>query len=379
MELKSEFADFLTEIRPTVNQRGEMKTAHATLRKRLLADEKLGPIIHWNFLQGSYKRSTAVRPKAGKRSDVDIIIVTKLSEAEYTPEEGMALFEPFLDDYYEGKWRKQGRSFGIDMSEVSLDLVITSAPLHAEIGVYKSDAVASDDDIEEARDWRLNEDWLALDNRARMDSRDIIRKALQAPEWTLHPLRIPDREAQKWDDTHPLAQIQQTRTRNAATNFHFVNVVKAVKWLRLERYPDTKHPKGFPVERMVGDCCPDGTDSVAEGVVLTLEKIVSKYAGGKPRLPDYGVPGHDVLGRLSDADFATFYNQIKECSPIARRALDSIDREESSEAWRELFGSKFPKCEGGSGGGSGGGGTKKGFQEPTKPATPGTGRFARFS
>lgn len=376
MELNSEFADFLTEIRPTANQRGEMKTAHATLRKRLRTDEKLGPVIHWDFLQGSYKRSTAVRPKAGKRSDVDIIIVTKLSEAEYTPEEGMALFEPFLDEYYEGKWRKQGRSFGIEMSEVSLDLVITSAPLHAEIGVYKSDAVASDDDIEEARDWRLNDDWLALDHRARLDSRDIIKKALQAPEWTLHPLRIPDREAQEWDDTHPLAQIQETRTRNAATNFHFVNVVKAVKWLRLERYPDTKHPKGFPLERMVGDCCPDGTDSVAEGVVLTLEKIVSKYAGGKPRLPDYGVPGHDVLGRLSDADFATFYNQIKECSPIARRALDSIDREESSEAWRELFGSKFPKCEGGSGGG---GGTKKGFQEPTKPATPGTGRFARFS
>jgi len=372
--MKSAFADFLTEIRPTTNQRGEMMTAHATLRAHLRADDKLGPIIAGDFLQGSYRRHTAVRPKGDKRSDVDIIIVTKLSENEYTPETGMALFEPFLEKRYKGKWRKQGRSFGIDMSQVSLDLVITSAPSEAEIGIYKSDAVESDDDLEDAPDWRLNESWLALGHRDRSDARDMIKKAMQTREWTLRPLRIPDRDARKWDDTHPLAQIQETRNRNLSTSGCFVNVVKAVKWSRLERYPETKHPKGFPVERMVGDCCPDGIGSVAEGVALTFEGIVSRYGGRKPRLQDYGVPGHDVLGRLSDADFATFYAQSRECAVIARQALDSIDRAESCELWRQLFGSKFPKSEGG--GGGGGGTNKSGFQEPSKPATPGTGRFA---
>lgn len=375
MELKSEFADFLTEIRPTTNQRDEMKSAHATLRTRLRADEKLGPIIVGDFLQGSYRRHTAVRPKGDKRSDVDIIIVTKLSEAEYTPEPAMALFEPFLDNYYKGKWRKQGRSFGIDLSHVSLDLVITSAPSQSEIGVFKSDAIESDDDLLDAPDWRLNESWVAIDKRYRADTRELLKKAAEAREWALTPLRIPDRDARKWDDTHPLEQIRWTRDKNAATDRNFVNVVKAIKWSRLEMYPENKHPKGFPLERLVGECCPDGIGSVAEGVVLALETIVARYASGKPRLPDYGVPGHDVLGRLSASDFATFYEQTKDAARIARAAWDSIDRAESSELWRQLLGSKFPKCE--SGGSGGGGGSKKGgFQEPSKPAAPGTGRFA---
>ena len=93
----SEFAEFLTEIRPTKNQRDDMKTGHATLRRRLLDDKELAPIIVSTFLQGSYRRHTAHRPKGDKKSDVDIIVVTTLAEADYTPEEAMALFKPFLD------------------------------------------------------------------------------------------------------------------------------------------------------------------------------------------------------------------------------------------------------------------------------------------
>ncbi len=373
MELKSEFADFLTEIRPTTNQRNEMKSGHEKLRARLHADEELSPIFVRDFLQGSYRRHTAVRPKGDKRSDVDIIIVTKLSEVEYTPEKAMSLFEPFLEKYYSKKWRRQGRSFGIDMSHVSLDLVITSAPSESEIGVFKSDAVTSDDDLLEAPDWRLNKSWVALENRSRLDARDLLKAAASEPEWVLQPLRIPDRDARKWDDTHPLEQIKWTRDKNAKTDGHFVNVVKAIKWWRLENYPDAKHPKGFPLERMIGDCCPDGIGSVAEGIARTLEGMVSRYASGKPVLPDYGVPHHDVLGRISSADFATFYEQAKAAAQIARKAWDSIDRVESSEQWRQLLGSKFPKCEDD---GSGGGGKKRGFTEPNKPAAPGSGRFA---
>lgn len=375
MELKSEFADFLTEIRPTTNQRNEMKSAHETLRARLNADEALSPIFVSDFLQGSYRRHTAVRPKGDKRSDVDIIVVTKLAEAEYTPERAMALFEPFLEKYYAGKWRKQGRSFGIDMSHVSLDLVITSAPSESELGVFKSDAVTSDDDLLDAPDWRLHKSWLSLGHRSRLDARDLLKEASMGREWALSPLRIPDRDARRWDDTHPLEQIRWTRDKNATTDRHFVNVVKSVKWSRIEMHPDAKHPKGFPLERMVGDCCPDRIGSVAEGITLTLEAMVSKYGSGKPVLPDYGVPHHDVLGRITRADFATFYEQTKAAALIARKAYDSTDRAESSELWRELLGSKFPKCED-DGSGTGGGGKKAGFQEPSTRAVPGSGRFA---
>ena len=379
MILQSGFAEFLQEIRPTKAMRDDLKDGHTTLRERLNADEGLEKCLVSDFLQGSYKRSTAIRPKGDRRSDVDIIVVTKLSEQEYTPAQAMDVFKPFLDKYYKGKWQQQGRSFGIELSYVELDLVLTSAPSEAEIGILQSDAVTSDDDLEEAQDWRLSRSWVALDARYRSDARTLIAKAKSEPEWKAQPLRIPDRDANKWESTHPLAQITWTRDKNDCTSKHFVNVVKAIKWWRIEKYEKPKHPKGFPLERLIGECCPDGIESVAEGVVKTLEKIVSQYAltvqsGSKPVLPDYGVPSHDVFKRISAEDFKTFYHQVEDGAALARRAFDAEDRTESGNLWRELFGSKFPKPPENGGGGSGGSG--RGYTPPTGPAVPGSGRFA---
>ena len=47
--------------------------------------------------------------------------------------------------------------------------------------------------------------------------------------------------------------------------------MKAIKWC-VEKHTEPKHPKGFPLERLIGECCPDGIESVAEGMMKTLEK-----------------------------------------------------------------------------------------------------------
>jgi hypothetical protein len=373
MELKSDFEQFLKEIRPTENQRSELVTGHQTLRKRLNADEDLAPILVSDFLQGSYRRYTAVRPKSDQRSDVDIIVVTKLSEAEYTPKEAMALFEPFLKKHYEGRWRRQGRSFGIEMSYVELDLVLTSAPRESETDLLKAEAVTTDENIEEARDWRLHPSWLASSSRYQANAAQMLKEAASQDEWKLQPLRIPDRDAGEWDDTHPLEQIRWTRDKNKATNGHFVNVVKALKWWRLVNHEDPEHPKGFPLERIIGDCCPDSIESVAQGIVETLEAVEAKYCDfvkvdDKPRLGDYGVPAHDVLHRLESKDFGEFWKQAKDGAELARRAYDSTDRKESGLLWRELLGDKFPSPPDDDGG--------RGYTKPTAPAAPGSGRFA---
>lgn len=143
------FNDFLRNIRLTDNQVDELKTAHTALRDRLIADDDLKDIIITTFLQGSYRRSTAVRPKQRKRSDVDIVVVTKLDKEEVTPDEALDAFEPFLKKYYDGKYRKQGRSWGIEMTHVDLDVVPTSAPSLAEQGLLENLAVLSDNDVEE--------------------------------------------------------------------------------------------------------------------------------------------------------------------------------------------------------------------------------------
>lgn len=145
----SYFKDFLSNIRLSDNQVSDLKTGHTTLRKRLETDETLSKIIVSTFLQGSYRRSTAVKPKNGNKSDVDVIVVTKLDSEEYTPEEALDLFVPFLDKYYKGKYRIQGRSIGISLSYVDLDIVPTSAPSESETGILQDEAIISEYTIED--------------------------------------------------------------------------------------------------------------------------------------------------------------------------------------------------------------------------------------
>ncbi len=99
MELSSYFEKFLRAIRPTENQINDMKSGHETLRKRLLDNEDTKDIIISIFLQGSYRRSTAIRPKGDNHSDVDIVVVTNLDKEDYpNPSEAMYLFEKGIID-----------------------------------------------------------------------------------------------------------------------------------------------------------------------------------------------------------------------------------------------------------------------------------------
>lgn len=346
MELPTYFADFLKEIRPTKDQRDDLKRGHRTLRQRLEQDETLASIIISTFLQGSYRRATAVRPKSGKRSDVDIIVVAKLSKEEYNPEEALQLFVPFLNGYYKDKYEIQGRSIGITLTYVDLDLVVTSAPSESEIGLLQSASVTTENTPEDVDDWRLVKSWIPLEERAAWNARFLLEAATKEAEWKLSPLYIPDREAECWEPTHPLEQIRWTWEKNRQCNGHYVNVVKAIKWWRRVNHSEPKYPKGYPVEHLIGQCCPDGITSVAEGVTKTLETIAEKYkdeASQKeaPELKDHGVE-HNVFARVSGEDFATFHSQVCEAAEIARRAFDANEITESVDAWQELFGSKFP-------------------------------------
>ncbi len=344
MELPTYFTKFLQEIRPTEIQKEKCKTGHKTLRNRLKADEKLKPIIVSTFLQGSYRRATAVRPKGEASLDVDIITVTRLSRFDYpNPDKAMDKFVPFLDKHYKGKYQRQGRSFGIELSYVNLDLVITSAPSEAEEEIYESKAVMTDLTPEDVDDWLFVKSWIPPHERT---NQIAFLETLHGEEWKAEPLWIPNRDAGDWERTHPLEQIKWTAKKNAQCNKHYVNVVKAIKWWQRINHEDDR-PKGYPLEHLVGVCCPDGIKSVAEGVTRTLEMIVANYESEAcnnqvPYLPDHGVPCHDVLERVSGEEFAEFYDHVKDAARLAREALDATDKNKSIEKWRELFGSKFP-------------------------------------
>jgi hypothetical protein len=376
------FKDFLTKIRPTKAQREGYRDGHKRLTDRLNADEGLKPVIVSTFLQGSYRRSTGVRPFGDGRPDVDVIAVTRLSSSQYSPQQALDLFIPFLERHYEGKWEQQGRSIGIELSKVKLDLVVTSAPEEAEEGILLSEAVTLSRSVEDLEAWDLGDAMVKKSAAECGRERAWIEATLKRASWQLSPLEIPDREVNSWQDTHPLAQIDWTIEKNAATNQHYVNVVKALKWWRKVNYTTPKYPKGYPLEHLIGQCCADGISSVAEGVTRTLEEIRERYEtqaslGISPYLQDHGV-AQDVFHRVTGEEFTEFHGQVTEAAENARRAYDAEDERESAEAWIELFGDRFPKPPPGGDGskGSDGGSGRGGYTPRDEPSRVGKGRFA---
>jgi hypothetical protein len=349
MNIDTFFNDFLSEIRLTENQKNDLRRGHRTLRERLASDETLAKIIIATFLQGSYRRATAIRPVGDKRADVDVIVVTNLDRFKVTPEEAIKDFIPFLEKYYKGKYRIQGRSIGIELSYVDLDIVITSAPSEVEQrNIYQSRSVTTElslDEFSSKYPWKLASGW--DDNGLIKGYSTLNESARKAAEWTTKPLWIPDRDAKCWTETHPLQQIQWTWDKNAKTGGAYVNVVKSLKWFKLDKLVDVKHPKGYPLEHMTGDCCPDDITSVAEGVVRTMENFVSQYASFRmsqivPNFPDRGVPTHNVWKRITKDDFNKFYDHMSNYAAIARKAFDAPKLEAQVKYWKELFGNKFP-------------------------------------
>jgi len=348
--LVTKFNDFIRDIRPTQGQGEDMRDGHKRLRNRLHEFADLQEILVADFLQGSYKRATAIRPAAGHRSDVDIVVVTNLPRPEddpqggLTPAEALARFEPFVDHYYKGKWRRQGRSIGIELSYVDLDLVITAKPADQDVAAYQSAAAKSLDGLDEDQDWWLSPTWVTRSERGDQES---AAAASADNEWKTSPLWIPDRDADEWDQTHPLDQIQAGRDKNLATSGRYLGVVKCIKWWQRQRSVDIPKPKGYPLEHLVWLHCPDDLESHADGVTRTFEAIAALYAayvaaGTKPVLPDHGVPEHDVLAGVSVVEFADFHEAVCTAAETARAALAEEDSDASAALWRELFGAPFP-------------------------------------
>ena len=372
MELNSYFTDFLSEIRPTDAQTESLIDAHTRLRKRLLADEKLGPKIVSVFLQGSYRRSTSIRPQGDDKLDVDLVAVTRFRREDYpVADRIMDEFAPFLRKHYKGKWKRKGRSIGIELSRVKLDLVIATAPSEEE--ALESDFVQG---------YLTPDDWFSDSSSLSAQQADFFGSDDGEPEWKLEPLYIPDRDTHEWQRTHPLEQYRWTTNKNRRTNGHYVNIVRLVKWWWRTAHPDIEYPKSYPLEHLVGDCCPDGIESLAEGFAIVLREMASRFssyaaAGSVPFVADRGVPEHDVLKRLSQKEFAQFIDRIRNASEFATEALESDDISESAKLWRSLFGNRFPSPPSNSSSTAAAGAATTGaFSRRTRPSSVGGGRFA---
>lgn len=343
----TDFNTFLQAIRIPEAQAKACQAAHRDMRERLAGDKDIKEVTIATFLQGSLQRATCIAPANGEKSDVDLVVATRLKEAEHSPPAlAWQRFAPFLDEHFrKGEtrlWRAQGRSVRVlypgptEIESVELDLVVTSAPSEAVEGFLLSHPSLDDEDYDpllaEARD------------------RTMMRKAaaFRADSWKTEPLRIPDRERKVWERTDPLEQIRWTRRKNARTDGHYTHAVMAIKWW--QRLQDNvERPKGYPLEAIVGACCPDDIANLGAAIAETFTRIEETYAdavklGRVPVVPDVGT-GLDVLARIAPHDFSVFYTAAVEAAKIARHAAAASSREDACRAWRLLFGTKFPSYE----------------------------------
>lgn len=356
-EATTYFNDFLTNISPTQPMIDAIIAAHTEIRQKLQQDTRFKDEISYIFLQGSYIRKTLVRPLGENDPlDVDVVVVTNLDKDEYIPASKVFdHFEPFFTEHYPGRYRRQHRSFGVTFDTVKVDVVFTSAPSESMKRMVEAMSSFNQDILQDYRDEPMNrsnpnriEDvWKVYKSRAIAANREMFGEKVADDNWKKEPLWIPDRETSQWSATYPIAQIEWTVEKNKACNGNYTRVVRAIKWWWKVMHPEQKHPKGYPLEHIIGQNCRDAIAGVASGLLNSFENIVANYAAHvksktKPFLPDHGVPQHDVLERLTPEEFEKFYLKVNNAAILARKAYNSDDHSESVALWKQLLGSKFP-------------------------------------
>jgi len=333
------FEAFLANIRPQNRHIEDYKNGHKRLREKLQDDDSVSDIYVSDFLQGSYKRSTAVKPRGDEKSDVDIVFVTSI-EKETNPDDALEQCVPFLRNHYDDdEWKRNDRSFKIERSNVEIDLVLTSTPTEAARSAVEAMGAF---DVEEN---------LGIENKSVLSEALGMNVKGENEQWKDEPLYIPDRRLQQWEQTHPLKTLEFTSKKNSLTDGYYVNVVKAIKWWRRCKIPDVEGPSSYPLEHLVGECCPDSLDSVAQGVTTTLERIRDEYRSHAaqnqpPELSAHGLPSVDVFDRIDGAEFAEFHSYVVDAADIARTAYDEDNKSQSRDEWARLLGDEFPAYEG---------------------------------
>ncbi len=290
------FNEFLHDIEPSATTKSNASSAHLELREFLRSDEEFSLYHEDDFLSGSYKRDTAIRPKKKgdqtERPDVDIVVVTNHRSSD-DPEEAVDLLYRTLEKKYT-VIRRQTRSVGIEYFKADMDVV----PVIPNGDTYL----------------------------------------------------IPDRKLECWIPTNPPGHTVWTIEMNRKSGGRFKPLVKMMKWWRRNNPTQYKKPKGFVIEVFTAECMDFNETYYGELFVKTLESIVEKYRAYAllqtvPSIPDPAVPGNSVTEGMSVDAFLSFYNKVKAHAELGRQALNESDPEKATELWRKIFGDRFPKTE----------------------------------
>ena len=301
MTPNARFTEFIADINPSPTTNARSKSAHNSIRDALSADEAYKENLIREFLGGSYKRQTAIRPvmKDGdtERPDVDIYVVVEGDPWTTTPEE-------VIDDLFSA----------LDRNRKTLNITRL----------------------------KRNRCSIAIStNKADMDISPLLGRQ---PDGYY---RIGNRTSGEWYKTDPEEHSNWSSTQNAIFSERFKPTVKLLKWARRENPTRDKHPKSFALEVIVAAHM--GATETHYGKIVhdMLDSFVDAHStdrilGHCPRIDDPAIPNGDLLVGVSGDAFCAFYDKMKSHRDDAAKALDTDDQDKATQYWRRIFGDRFP-------------------------------------
>lgn len=286
------FTELLADIEPSATTKSNSSDAHTKIRQSLERDEVFKEYWEGSFLAGSYARDTAIRPKKDgdsyERADIDIIVLTNFSEDDDPTKVLNVLAKSATRQEYEVE-RVNRRSVRVLTSKAEIDLV----PVFETTVAYK----------------------------------------------------IADREIDGWTPTNPPAHNDWSAQQNSEFEGRFKPLVKLFKWWRRENRSG-KRPKGFVLEVLVATHAPRDETHYGECFAQMLENIALQYGSmadddQKPWIDDPGMPGSNILSKVSITSWKSFISRVRTHATAARRAQTEENVDEATKLWRKLFGDRF--------------------------------------
>jgi len=292
------FPIFLRKISPPDSQREAAERSNNALRTFLENDSYFGGLLLDSFLNGSYARRTAIQPI----KDVDIVVVVGADWLKTDPALAMESLRSKLSQRYDARRaRRRRRAVRITLSDMQFDVILAVA----------------EDGLEE-------------------------------------PLRIPDREVERWIVTHPKRQVQLIKMLGAATGGNYSRLVRLLKaWARAKvATPD--RPRSFVLEcavyHMMSKRPSDFAGELDEAFAALLDRLRSWDFGrsdwirwdDEPNVADPALPDVNVAEEW-DHEAA---NRVTEKVDVALDRLEDVERSRWEETevqhWGRLFGGLFP-------------------------------------
>lgn len=294
MAKQSDFDKFLSNIEPSTSTVSYISSVQNNLRDYLRNHSSYVEVYIDSFLSGSYAKHTSIRPaKNDKKRDVDIIIVTSHCSSDDSSDVLTELLDVLKESSTYETAEVQHHSIGIELSQISIDVV----------------PVIQDEDEEDL-------------------------------------YYVCDSETGGWIKTDPKGHKTWSTQVNQDNHCEYKPLVKIFKWWRRINCPsDIRYPKGITLEKLIADNIGDAEKSTEDLVISTMQNIISAnkedYAdeGVVPFLadPSEKIPDNDLLAGYTPEDFSQFIEKLSEHTDL----LNSKGTE--NDIWRDILGKEFPQ------------------------------------